>query len=596
MRRLLSLAVLFAVVVGLAFAAAAEGERSAAPVTWSNVRPSEGFVQGTFDYTQCALECPPGALLEGEPVCYDGYDDHYNGGCNSVPPVFQVLQPSCRTITVCGTSGVYSGYSYRDTDWFQISLTEQANLNICCTAEFPLQLLVVGDYGNCNAYVITSANAGECQQACIPIVLPAGTYWIWVGPSDWGPYPCGGDYVLTVEGYGQGEQDICCVVPPSLDFGSVEVGRYLDLAFMIINTWGEPLVGDVTESCDAYSIISGGGPYNLAPGESLTVTVRFAPMMVGEQDCQIATGIDCPAVECTGIGAPRYCTFPCWSWAAGCLKGPNRDISTLPACIRDDSFDDAFPSGLMVGVDAPGRHKALWTSADAVRAFACGYGIPAALGEDYVDPASNGLGSIYGEVLALRLSREFSCKGYFSDRSKCLGTAVVPAEMVKFAGLTVDQLLSVADEALSGNASALLPYGNSLFRLQSTLAYMNQLYDDCGLLVSEPGLQEKFDDELPGGTAEPLPSHVLVTSHPNPLRASVTIGLALPAAGNVTMELYDVQGRRVVTMASRPMSEGHHDVTWDGADQAGAPVAAGVYFLRVQVDGQAVVMHKLTKL
>ncbi|MFZ1948285.1 MAG: FlgD immunoglobulin-like domain containing protein, partial [bacterium] len=249
-----------------------------------------------------------------------------------------------------------------------------------------------------------------------------------------------------------------------------------------------------------------------------------------------------------------------------------------------------------VGVNAPGRHKATWTSADAVRAFACGYGIPMALGQDYVDPASNRLGSIYGEMVALRLNREFSCQGYFTEFSKCFGTAVVPPEVLKFAGLTVDQLLAVADQALGGNADALLPYGNSLFRLQSALAYMNQLYDDCGGLVSDDRLQQKFDDELPGGTANPLPSQVLVTSHPNPLETSVTISLALPAAGNVSMEIYDVQGRSVVTMASRPMSEGRHDVTWDGADKAGAPVAAGVYFLRVQVDGQTAVMHKMTKL
>jgi hypothetical protein len=37
-------------------------------------------------------------------------------------------------------------------------------------------------------------------------------------------------------------------------------------------------------------------------------------------------------------------------------------------------------------------------------------------------------------------------------------------------------------------------------------------------------------------------------------------------------------------------------VAWDGADDAGVPVAAGVYFLRVQVDGRTAVMHKLTKL
>ena len=568
----------------------------AAPVTTSNVRDHDAPA-APMEYLQCALQCPPGALQEGEPDCYDGYGDNYNGGCNSDPYVFSVLEPSCQTITLCGTSGVYDNYYYRDTDWFQIEPVEQTDLTFCCTAEFPLQILVVDGNAGCGgSYIMASAYASECQQACIQITLPAGTYWLWVGPSDWSAIPCGSDYVMTLDGYNYSTGS-CCIVPAALDFGSVAVGSHLDQDFTIINIWGEPLTGSVSEACVPYSIVSGEGNYNLAPGESLTVTVRFAPTLVGPQPCQIAAGIDCPAVECTGTGEPRYCSFPCWNWAAGCLRGPNRDVSTLPACIRDDHFDDAFPSGLVVGVSGPGRHKATWTSAAAVRAFACGYGLPAALGSDYVDPASSQMGSIFGEVMALRLNREFSCKGYFTDRSKCYGTAVVPPGVFGFAGLTVDQLLDVADQALGGNASALLPYGNSMLRLQSAVAYMNQLYGDCGRLVAPPPIQEVFEDEdLPDATAKTLPPQVLVTSHPNPLQTSVTISLALPAAANVSLEIYDVRGRRVVTMASRPMGEGYHDVTWNGADDSGAQAASGVYFLRVQVDGRAAVMHKLTKL
>jgi flagellar hook assembly protein FlgD len=125
---------------------------------------------------------------------------------------------------------------------------------------------------------------------------------------------------------------------------------------------------------------------------------------------------------------------------------------------------------------------------------------------------------------------------------------------------------------------------------------MNQLYGDCGRLVVPPPIQELVaDEDLPGATAKALPPQVSVTSHPNPLQTSVTIRLALPAAGNVSMEIYDVRGRRVVTMASQPMGEGYHDVTWNGADDSGVPVVSGVYFLRVQVDGRVAVVHKLTK-
>jgi flagellar hook assembly protein FlgD len=95
---------------------------------------------------------------------------------------------------------------------------------------------------------------------------------------------------------------------------------------------------------------------------------------------------------------------------------------------------------------------------------------------------------------------------------------------------------------------------------------------------------------------EPLPAEVLVTSRPNPLESSATIGLALPAAGNASLDLYDVRGRRVATIASGLMPQANHDLTWNGVDDSGAPVASGAYFLRVRVDGRVAVMHKLTKL
>ncbi len=67
--------------------------------------------------------------------------------------MFQPLQPSAGTITVCGESGVYpyTGSCWRDTDWYEITLDEQRAIEVCAFAEFPLQLLLLeGDvrHGN----------------------------------------------------------------------------------------------------------------------------------------------------------------------------------------------------------------------------------------------------------------------------------------------------------------------------------------------------------------------------------------------------------------------------------------------------------------
>jgi hypothetical protein len=164
---------------------------------------------GDYDLTitewePCAvLTCPEGGTPEGEPECYDGYDDMYNGGCNSFPEVFQSLTPSCEMITICGTSGTFvtDGWSTRDTDWFEMIVEEESQIEVCCTAEFPLQLITLDGSGGCSGVEIDYARVGCGDTACLTHLYLPGTYWIWVGPSVFEGYGCGADYILTIQGY-----------------------------------------------------------------------------------------------------------------------------------------------------------------------------------------------------------------------------------------------------------------------------------------------------------------------------------------------------------------------------------------------------------
>jgi hypothetical protein len=95
----------------------------------------------------------------------------------------------------------------------------------------------------------------------------------------------------------------CLVDPDTLDFGTVTVGNYDDLDFIITNTGADTLRGTVSEACDHYSIISGDGAYELAADETVTVTVRFEPTSPGLHECTIETGDAlCTDVFCTGSG------------------------------------------------------------------------------------------------------------------------------------------------------------------------------------------------------------------------------------------------------------------------------------------------------
>jgi hypothetical protein len=151
------------------------------------------------EHQACYVECPEGGIPEGEPDCYDGYVDNYNGGCNSYPYIWQPI--NCGD-TICGTSGVYYNAYYRDTDWFEKQFTSPTTVTWTAIAEFPVLIFIInGGSGNCADYSILSyTTGGECQEVSLTEDIAPGLYWFWIGPSDWGNYPCGADseYVATL--------------------------------------------------------------------------------------------------------------------------------------------------------------------------------------------------------------------------------------------------------------------------------------------------------------------------------------------------------------------------------------------------------------
>jgi hypothetical protein len=55
--------------------------------------------------------------------------------------------------------------------------------------------------------------------------------------------------------------------------------------------------------------------------------------------------------------------------------------------------------------------------------------------------------------------------------------------------------------------------------------------------------------------------------------------------GEALVELYDLSGRRVTTLAQGSFQAGHQSVRWNGRDEAGARVPNGVYFVRSRTAG-----------
>ena len=73
---------------------------------------------------------------------------------------------------------------------------------------------------------------------------------------------------------------------------------------------------------------------------------------------------------------------------------------------------------------------------------------------------------------------------------------------------------------------------------------------------------------------------------PNPAREQCTVRFTVPAAGRVTVAIYDLAGRRVRSLVTGTLAAGEHSVVWDRRDDAGRVCGNGLYFARVRTDGQ----------
>ena len=89
------------------------------------------------------------------------------------------------------------------------------------------------------------------------------------------------------------------------------------------------------------------------------------------------------------------------------------------------------------------------------------------------------------------------------------------------------------------------------------------------------------------GTATEDPDEIpteycLAEPYPNPFNPSTRIEFGLPEAAHVTVAVFDATGRVAAVLADGHKPAGHHVVTWDASN-----VGSGVYFVRLQADGQS---------
>jgi hypothetical protein len=81
-------------------------------------------------------------------------------------------------------------------------------------------------------------------------------------------------------------------------------------------------------------------------------------------------------------------------------------------------------------------------------------------------------------------------------------------------------------------------------------------------------------------------------NYPNPFNPSTVFAFSLEATADVSIVIYNILGRQVITLTDRTYTAGTHQVVWDGRSQDGTDVASGVYFASLR-SGESIVTRKL---
>ena len=74
-----------------------------------------------------------------------------------------------------------------------------------------------------------------------------------------------------------------------------------------------------------------------------------------------------------------------------------------------------------------------------------------------------------------------------------------------------------------------------------------------------------------------------LTCEPNPFGSVSHIVVTLAQEGRIRLDVFDVTGRFIATIAWDRFSAGCHHFEWDGHDIHGRSVASGVYYYRMAV-------------
>lgn len=125
--------------------------------------------------------------------------------------------------------------------------------------------------------------------------------------------------------------------------------------------------------------------------------------------------------------------------------------------------------------------------------------------------------------------------------------------------------------------------------VDSNYVYIADGYDGLYIIQNDLLLSTSEEERV-------IPSMFYLSQNfPNPFNPATTLKYDLPEASHVTLTIYDITGRTVKILVNSHQEAGYKSIRWDGTNDRGEPVSAGMYLYRIRA-GQYVETKKMVML
>ena len=86
----------------------------------------------------------------------------------------------------------------------------------------------------------------------------------------------------------------------------------------------------------------------------------------------------------------------------------------------------------------------------------------------------------------------------------------------------------------------------------------------------------------------------LYQNYPNPFNPTTTISFSVAQTLSfVSLDIYNVKGQKVISLANNEFDRGNHSIIWDGYNDSGNLVGSGVYFYKFELNGKTIGIKKM---